>query len=134
MADYITQTGLQERFGATEIADLAESDTNAVARACTDATNLINGYLSARYTLPLTSVPDMVVGWAADIARYRLWDDQAPEEVRRRYEDTLKQLEQLAKGLIALPPGTDGAPVSGPINFGGYSATRVFTEDTLRGY
>lgn len=132
MADYIDQAGLQQRFGATEIADLAESDAQAVARACSDATTMIDGYLAARYTLPLKSTPAMVVAWAADIARYRLWDEHAPEEVRRRFEDALAQLKLLSQGVIALPPGTDGAAVAQPLNFGGYSAARVFTADTLK--
>jgi phage gp36-like protein len=143
MADYINRAGLEERFGATEIEQLVDDDQDgteeageveAVDRACTDASRLIDGYLAARYTLPLVSTPELVVGWAADIARYRLWDDAAPEEVRRRYEDALAQLKLLAEGKIALPPGSDGTPVTGPLVFGGYSNCRVFTEDTLRGY
>ncbi|MGD9599929.1 MAG: gp436 family protein [Steroidobacteraceae bacterium] len=134
MADYIDETGLRERFGAVEIDDLAESDANAVARACTDATQMIDGYLAAGYTLPLSSVPPMVTAWAADIARYRLWDEQAPEEVRRRFEDALAQLKLLATGTIALPPGADGAAVSPPVNFGGYSAARVFTACSLKDF
>lgn len=145
MADYIDDAGLRQRFGAKEIDDLIGADPSAtpdpdpgdvdkLARACSDATQLIDGYLAARYTLPLKSTPPMVVAWAADIARYRLWDEHAPEEVRRRYEDALAQLKLLSTGAIALPPGTDGAGVAQPLNFGGYSAQRVFTDCTLKGY
>jgi phage gp36-like protein len=130
---YITQTEFEKRFGESELANLTEStDFNAAAA---DATSLIDGYLASRYTLPLSTVPPMVQSWAADVARYRLWDDRAPEEVRKRYEDVLQQLGQLARGLFSLPPGSDGAkPAGGGIAFGGYCADRVFTSDTLAGF
>lgn len=144
MTDYIDGTGLRHRFGAKEIDDLigadplaepvAPGDVEKLARSCEDATTMIDGYLAGRYTLPLVSVPNMVQGWAADIARYRLWDEHAPEEVRRRFEDALSQLKLLAQGLIALPPGSDGTPAASGLKFGGYSADRVFTSDTLRGF
>jgi len=144
MTTYIDSTKLRNRFGDTEIdeligADATEDppvtgDADRLARACEDATSLINGYLSSRYALPLVDVPTMVEGWAADIARYRLWDDQAPEEVRRRYEDALAQLKQVSTGVISLPPDASGTPSAPSTQFGGYSATRVFTEDTLCGF
>lgn len=140
---YIDRPGLEQRFGVTEIAQLLDDDRNnteapaeseALARACEDATQLVDGFLAVRYTLPLSNVPGMVVGWAADIARYRLWDQAAPDEVRKRYDDALAQLKQLAQGLLALPPGSDGAaPVVGS-DMTGFSAERVFTADTLRGF
>jgi phage gp36-like protein len=140
---YIDRQGLEQRFGTQEIAQLLDDDrsgteapgeADSLTRACEDATQLVDGYLATRYTLPLVSVPGLVVGWAADIARFRLWDEQAPEEVRRRYEDALAQLKQLAQGLIGLPPGVEGAaPVSGG-DMTGFSAERVFTMDTLKGF
>lgn len=140
---YIDRTGLEQRFGVAEIADLLDDDnsgtesgaeTNSLTRACEDAQNLIDGYLASRYTLPLVSIPALVTVWAADIARFKLWDEKAPEEVRQRYEDALAQLKLLSEGKIALPPGSDGMPAAPPIQFDGYSNCRVFTEDTLRGY
>jgi phage gp36-like protein len=143
MANYVDRTGLEQRFGVDEIAQLLDDalagaetaeEVASLTRAVEDATTLIDGYLAARYTLPLLAVPLIVTNWAADIARYRLWDERAPTEVRRRYEDTLKQLELLAKGVIALPPDTSGASAVTPIEFSGYGNTRVFTEDTLADY
>ena len=130
---YLTEAQFEQRFGQTELGELLGSGSN-YAEAENDAAGLVNGYLSARYTLPLTSVPKMVQGWVADITRYRLWDDHAPEEVRRRYEDALAQLKMVAQGTIALPPGSDSAPVSAPLAFGGFSAARVFTDCSLKGF
>ena len=141
---YIDRAGLEQRFGVTEIAELLDDDnsstessaeTNSLARACEDATAMVDGYLSSRYGLPLASVPDLVVGWAADLARFKLWDDHAPEEVRRRYEDTISALRDLARSLISLPPGVDGAPAAdGGFNSDGYSDERIFTATTLAGF
>lgn len=130
---YLSQAQFEQRFGVRELQDLA-ADGNDYARAENDAAGIVDGYLAARYSLPLVSVPGMVLGWVADIARFRLWDEQAPEEVRRRYEDAIGQLRDLANGKIALPPGTDGTQASAPVDFAGFSATRVFTEETLKDF
>jgi phage gp36-like protein len=141
---YIDRAGLEQRFGIDEISDLldddaggieSEADTTSLTRACEDATAMIDGYLSSRYTLPLSSVPDLVVGWAADIARFRLWDEQAPEEVRRRYDDALTQLRDLARGLISLPPGADGETAAeAGFASDGFASDRVFTMESLVGF
>ena len=131
VARYIAEAQFEQRFGVAELSDLL-SNGASFAEAENDAASLIDGYLSTRYTLPLVSVPMIVKGWAGDITRFKLWDDHAPEEVRRRYEDALAQLKLLAQGTIALPPGSDGTPSAPGVAFGGYSATRVFTSDTLR--
>lgn len=143
MAAYIDGTGLRQRFGP-EIDQLIDADPQAappvvgnidkLGRACDDAASLIDGYLLTRYTLPLVSVPSLVVAWAADIARFKLWDDRAPEEVRKRYEDALAQLKLLASGAMSLPPGSDGAKPAASVVFASYSAPRVFTAQTLAGY
>lgn len=144
MAAYIDQTGLEQRYGADEIGGLIGADPSAIpsipgdtdklGRACDDATTLIDGYLAARYTLPLTYTPAIVVAWAADIARFKLWDERAPDEVRRRFDDTMEQLRDLAAGKLALPPDVNGTPAAAGVAFEHYSAERVFTADTLAGF
>ncbi len=129
---YITSSGFIDRFGQVEYDDLIEG--NDFDAAAADAKSLIDGFLSSRYSLPLASVPLLVTGWAADIARFKLWDDHAPEEVRKRYDDAISQLGQLARGIIKLPPDALGTPVAGSLSFGGFSAERVFTADTLRDF
>lgn len=142
---YIDQAGLVQRFGVAEIDELIGADPNAtptpdpgdverLARACEDATNVIDGYLAVRYSLPLASVPALVVAWAADIARHELWDERSPDEVRRRYDQAIEQLRDLAAGKLALPPDVNGTTPAAPIAFGSYSADRVFTAETLAGF
>lgn len=132
---YCTTTQFSEAFGASELADLTGEDSHTFERSEADAAGMIDGYLASRYALPLASVPAIVTGWALDITRYRLWDERAPDEVRRRYDDAIGQLRDLARGLMSLPPSTTGTPPSAAgFDFDGYGNERVFTADTLAGY
>ncbi len=129
---YLSRAQFEKRFGADELEELTEqNDFNA---ASGQAQSLIDGYLASRYSLPLASIPPLVTAWSADITRFLLWDDHAPEEVRKRYDDALNQLNQLARGFIHLPPDALGTPASGSLSFAGFSADRVFTADTLRDF
>ena len=130
---YITEAQFEQRFGISEMSDLLANGAS-FGESENDAASLIDGYLAARYSLPLVSVPTIVTGWAADITRFKLWGSHAPEEVRKRYDDALAQLRLVATGTIALPPGSDGAPAAAPVAFAGYSAARVFTSDSLAGF
>jgi phage gp36-like protein len=106
---YAAQADLVTRFGADEVDQLSErygvgssSPAQVIAAALADADVEIDGYLAAAYTLPLTSTPALVVLIACDIARYRLWKDQAGEHVRQRYEDAVAMLRRIASGDIKL--------------------------------
>lgn len=137
---YCAKADLEKRFG-TEIAQLLDrnndgtEDTGILDTALADTDAEINGYLQGGgYALPLSEVPDLVKAIACDIARYRLWDDRAPEEVRKRYEAAISRLRDIAKGVIRLPLSdgtaveqTGGAPVYEEVE-------RVFTASTLSGF
>mgnify|MGYP000570761672 FL=1 len=130
---YVTKKDFEQAFGQDELADLLGqgADFEKTEQA---ASSLASGYIGARYTLPLLTVPDVVKGWALDITRYRLWDEAAPEEVRRRYEDALQQLRDLAAGKLALPPGVDGTPSTGGFESEGFADERIFTATTLEDF
>lgn len=132
---YCTEANLQARFGEQEIADLLDrdnddsADTGALASAQTDCDALINGYLAAKYTTPLDPIPDIVVGIACNVVRYILWGNGAPEEVRKRYEDSLKQLKDISNGVITLPSTSVVLETAGGIEY--VEPDRVFTMDSL---
>lgn len=113
---YASEAELRTRFGGQEIDLVSGRDTGeaavAIARALADADAEIDAYLEARYALPLTSVPPVLARIACDIARYRLWAERAPEEVRQRYEDARRFLESLARGdvRLGLPEAQQPAP------------------------
>lgn len=112
MPVYAQVADLVSRYGQAEIVQLTDRatpptgtiDTTVAERALSDADAEIDAYLSGRYSLPLASVPPVLTRVACDIARYRLWDDQAPEEVRSRYEDARRLLESLSAGRVTLGP------------------------------
>jgi phage gp36-like protein len=135
---YASQTDLEERFGLDEITQLTDRsgagvpDPTVVARALGDTDAEINGYLASRYALPLATVPPLIVRIACDIARYRLWEDRASEEVRRRYEDARRMLESIAKGMVSLGlPEASAAPALADVSLGN---DRVMTRDGTSGY
>ena len=73
-----------------------------VERALQDADDTINGYISARYTLPLQVVPGVLNRVACELARYFLFDDQVTEVIKERYTASVKWLAEVAKGTVSL--------------------------------
>lgn len=136
---YATEADLVLRFGAEEIAQISNLgleggiDNARVVQVLTDTDAYINGYLGARYTLPLTSVPQILNVRACDIARYLL--ARLPtDEVRTRYKDATRWLEQVAKGDLGLegdggstPPDAAGGAVAA-------GSPRTFSKERLRDY
>jgi len=122
---YATQADLEARFGLDELTQLTDRtnagvpDAVVVARALADADAEIDGYLASRYALPLATVPPVLARIACDIARYRLWEDRASEEVRRRYEDARRLLESIARGQVSLGlPAVSAAPALAEVSLG----------------
>ena len=117
---YVTQAGMESRFGLDELvartnrAGGSSVDAEVLARALGDADAEIDGYLAARYALPLPTVPPVLARIACDIARYRLWEDLASEEVRRRYEDARRLLEAISRGTVSLGLPAGLPPASQP--------------------
>lgn len=110
--DYAARYGEDELIQRTDRLGTGVMDTVVFDQAAADADAEIDGYLAGRYTLPLAGVPSILVRLACDIVRYRLFIDKAPEEVRKRYEDARRLLENLAAGRITLGlPGAGPAPV-----------------------
>ncbi len=130
---YITEDDFELAFGADELEELLANGGD-FARTEAAAASTISGYLAARYALPLAAVPDIVKAWALDITRYRLWDEAAPEEVRRRYEAALAQLRDAQAGRFMLPPDAAGVKPAAQFESEGYAAERVFTAETLRDF
>lgn len=129
MPAYCTPDDLIQRFGATEVAQLVPlapgmEDTEAVQRACDDATDIVNGYLAARHTLPLSSVPRILNRLTLAIARYELHlggDRQPTEQVKQNRDDAIAFLKDVAAGRADLGIDDGGeTPVetSGGVRFG----------------
>jgi len=112
---YATKQQMIDRFGQDELIQLTDRsgagviDDVVLDQALADADAEIDGYLAGRYQLPLGSVPPILVVYACDIARYRLYDDAATEQVSRRYQDAVRFLRLAADGKVQLGPASDGS-------------------------
>ena len=137
---YAAQANLETRYGSVEMAQLSDRasgaviDVAVVARALADADAEIDAWLGGRYALPLASVPAVLERVACDIARYRLYDDRATEQVRQRYEDAVRDLKAIAAGALTIDGAAPLAPADGGNHVNYRAPGRVFNADTLSGY
>ena len=104
--DRISQDRLEKLCKATGSA-LTEKVNEVIARA----ESKVNGYAASKYTLPLPASP-LPGNWALAIAEYELYklgpSGKVQEKIRQAYEDTIKELRDLAAGKISLPAADDG--------------------------
>lgn len=135
---YCTASDLRTRYGA-EVDDLITRDgvpqESILATAIADADAEIDGYLAARYELPLPMTPALLPRVACDLARYRLWGARASEEVRQRYEDALRVLEGLSRGTVRLGlPDASTAPAQPSMSAAKSGPAPVFDRAATDGY
>jgi len=108
---YAAQADMVDRFGEAELAqrtnrvDGSSIDPVVLGRALADADAEIDTYLASRYQLPLAVVPEVLVRLAADMARYHLCGDAAPDLVRQRHLDALALLRRMGTGEVQLAGG-----------------------------
>lgn len=106
---YAIRQNMIDRFGEDELIQLTdreglgEINTTVLDRSLADAGAVINGFLAARYPLPLSApVPTVLELLECDIARYFLHDDRATEQVENRYKDAIGLLRDVSKGAAML--------------------------------
>lgn len=137
---YATRDDMVKRYSLNEISQLERylMGDESVEAAIADAGSIIDGWIGAKYTIPLEYPPDNIKIFVCDIARYLLWKSKASEEVRRRYEDALSYLKGVSKGtnvLLVKNPTTEEvkpaakSPVTMPI--GTTYRGGVFSDDVL---
>jgi phage gp36-like protein len=129
---YASVPDMVARFGELELIQLtdttnippAEIDVARVEVKLGDAQAFVDGYVGQVYRLPLAGCVKFVTGGAqeyvpppvltrltCDLARYYLYDDLAPEnEVYRRYQAAVKELEAIANGKAHLSCPWGGSP------------------------
>lgn len=140
--DYCTQVQLENRYGTallTEISDRADVptgaiDTGLITRAIADATALIDGYLAGRYALPLTSVPALVTDLAQRISIYYAHSNVASDKIGKDYEAALRQMKDIAAGLIKLDAGGAEPEGSGASEVRSNDPERPLSAATMKGF
>ena len=144
-AAYAVYRDMLERFGRLELLQLTDIDPDApvtepdeamVGKALADASELVNGYVASRYSIPLVPVPDPVRRWTCVIARYYLHRDNAPERIRKDYEDSVAALKDVAKGAIVLQLEGEAAPSGGGAGDAAMAAgpARIFSSQGMKGF
>ncbi|MCJ8161870.1 gp436 family protein [Acinetobacter zhairhuonensis] len=117
---YATREELTKRFGdeIEQLESMHPSSGTAVQDAIQDASEEIDSYLAAKYTLPLPSTPNNLKRLACDIARYRLYFQQPTEEVRKRYEDAKEFLKGVrdGKNVLAILDNQNQVTEEKPVN------------------
>lgn len=114
--EYCTKQNMIDRFSEREIIQLTDTaipgtgviNDTVLDAARSDAAALIDGYIQARYELPLANPPEILTIKSCDIARYYLFDDKATEQIVDRYNQAVKYLEQVSMGKISLALASDG--------------------------
>ncbi|MFZ2269044.1 MAG: DUF1320 domain-containing protein [Azonexus sp.] len=105
---YATLQDLIDRFKESEIIQLTDEagagvvDPAPVVLALADADAEINAALVGRYSLPLGTVPDLLVRIASDLARESLYADRPTETVAERAKTARALLLQIAAGKMRL--------------------------------
>lgn len=136
---YCTIEKLVSRFGEAELLRIAdrdrddEIDTNVVQEALDDASEEIDAYISTRYSVPMNPVPALLERLCADIARYRLYDENPLEEVENRYKQAVLTLRDISNGRASLK-GPNADIASGDVLVTHTDEDRLFTMDSMRGF
>ena len=101
---YATRDDMVKRYSLAEVSQLERclSGGESVNAAIADAGSIIDGWIGAKYAVPLEYPPDNIKIFVCDIARYLLWKSKASEEVRRRYDDAMSYLKGVSKGTNVL--------------------------------
>lgn len=126
---YATLQTLTDQVGIDELTRSSDRDGDGVAdagvidRALEDASNEVDSYIGAIYKLPINPVPGILITYTGIIGLYRmsLETETYTEEKRKRYDDAIRWLRDVSKGLASL----DGAVEAELKTSGGI---RYFTE------
>lgn len=124
---YCDQAAFSARFSSGEKDELLPgTDGRDYASAAADADALIDAYLAARYSVPLAApVPPIIIGIAADLTRYGLYEDAPPKEVAKRRKLAIGLLELLRDGEMLIP----GATLADSAAIAVSAREQIFTED-----
>lgn len=82
---------------------------------CSDAQGVVDGYLAARYVVPLTPTP-LITMITCDIAIFNMGVDRMPripEWMQTRYDRAIKNLELLRDGQMILNPASQTMVTTG---------------------
>lgn len=122
----------------TDEEETGSVNTTRVSEAIAQADAEIDSYCARLYTIPFSPVPDLVRKFSVDMAIYHLFSrriEEMPEIRKERYQNAIKQLENIAKGMMSLGEQPEPAqPSGGSVMINKSKDDRIFTADTMKGY
>jgi len=146
---YCTLEDLIETLPEERIIELSDDsdvptsvNEDNIDRAIAKADGDIDGYISGRYSLPLTTIPQKIKDISVDLAIYYLFtrrpERKAPEEIRIKYSDGLKRLKDIQDGKFLLgitQMGSSGTDITGSeVRTNKTSTDKKFTKSFLSMY
>ena len=103
--DRLTETLLEKITCLADAACIAHVEAEIIPRA----ESRVDGALVVRYTIPVPE-NDLCTEWALNIAEYEIYrrghGPKVPDKVRQAYEDTIKDLDKVVSGKLAIPSAT----------------------------
>ena len=144
---YCIPTDIEGVLTETELIQLTDDNippyqvqASVVAVAIAASGELIDGYISSRYQLPLTNCPAMLKDICVDISVYKLCMRRkkrgVAETVQKAYDNALKLLNGISTGRIQLGTTSAGVPAQTTVTDTVQVATtdRVFGPGSLEDY
>ena len=139
---YAVVSDLVARYGERELIQLTDRlsppseaiDPAVATKALSDASDVIDGYISAWYALPLTEAPPMLAELACVIARYKLYIDAPTAKVKEDYDDAMKRLSDISKGVMKIPGLAGVEPEARQGVVLAVEQDRLFTRDSMQGF
>lgn len=132
--EYVLRYGKEEAVRLTDEARTGVVDKGKLDAALFDATELTESFLGTRYQLPLASVPPIIQGIVADLARERLHGARPLPQVTANADRARQMLRDLSAGRMVLQIATgetvDAKEGGGPATAPGLPG-RVFDAETL---
>lgn len=121
MGTYVSQSDIVPAYmSESELIQLTQDtagtetvDTNTLAAVITAAEAEVDGYLGARYSLPFSSVPQLVTELAARCTVWRLYRRRnlvPPEALKDDYVDLVRTLRDISKGVVTLGEQPEPSP------------------------
>lgn len=140
---FATLQQLIDRYGNAMLLDLTDrSDppigtigTAVADRGLADATAVIEGYLAARYAVPLQTVPQILTDVCLKLWIWNLHLHTPTEKVKADYDQAMRLLRDIAKGDVRLPDITGAEPAASDGSGAVFTdRERDFTPETMKGF
>lgn len=142
---YCTLSDIKQHILDKDIAQVTDDllgqniDESLVAEKCQEASEIVDGFLRGRYSLPLSSIPSLITSISCDIAIYKLYERRfaldMPESLQKRYDNAMKLLKSIMAGQLLLGiESVESGPGSGQYKTNKTSQDRIFKKDVLEKY